>query len=424
MELMCVIIKQVRVVDPSQNLDEVRDLYLSDGKIAASPPANAPVIDGHGLVAAPGLIDLHVHLRDPGLTHKEDILTGTKAAAAGGYTAVACMPNTKPSLDCPEQLAYVANRANAAAARVLPIAAVTMEQAGKTLTDFKALRAAGAIGFSDDGVAIDSAALLREAMQAAAALNTPIISHCEDTEMVQNHAVNEGIISRQLGISGRPAIAETIQVARDLLLAEESGCHVHIAHVSTAKAVELIRRAKADDVCVTAETCPQYFTLTEDVLLEKGTLARVNPPLRTEADRLAVLAGLLDGTIDIIVTDHAPHSIEEKAQDLLRAPSGMIGLETSLGLCLTALYHTGKMELLTLVRLLSTAPAEIFSLPYGTLRTGALADITIFDPNEAWIVEPEHFHSKARNAAFGGMKLTGRARYTICGGILTFSRDV
>jgi len=299
---------------------------------------------------------------------------------------------------------------------------VTVGQAGEVLTDFKALQDAGAIGFSDDGFAIDSATLLRQAMQELAALDMPIISHCEDTEMVQNHAVNEGVVSRQLGIPGRPAVAETIQVARDLLLAEDTGCHVHIAHVSTAKAVELIRRAKADGIRVTAETCPQYFTLTEETLLEKGTLARVNPPLRTETDREAILAGLLDGTIDTIVTDHAPHSTEEKAQDLLHAPSGMIGLETILGLSLTALYHSGKMDLSTLVRLLSTAPAEIFSLPYGTLRVGTPADVTIFDPEETWVVEPERFHSKARNTPFGGMELRGRVRYTICGGKVTYER--
>ena len=422
MELIQMIIKQVRVIDPSQNLDEIQDLYLDGGTIASQPPAEAQVIDGRGLVAAPGLIDLHVHLRDPGLMYKEDILTGTKAAAAGGYTAVACMPNTKPALDCPAQLAYVADRAKEAAARVLPIAAVTVGQAGEVLTDFKALRDAGAIGFSDDGFAIDSATLLRQAMQELAALDMPIISHCEDTEMVQNHAVNEGVVSRQLGIPGRPAVAETIQVARDLLLAEDTGCHVHIAHVSTAKAVELIRRAKADGIRVTAETCPQYFTLTEETLLEKGTLARVNPPLRTETDREAILAGLLDGTIDTIVTDHAPHSTEEKAQDLLHAPSGMIGLETILGLSLTALYHSGKMDLSTLVRLLSTTPAEIFGLPYGTLRVGAPADVIIFDPEETWVVEPERFHSKARNTPFGGMVLKGRVRYTICNGKLTYER--
>ena len=416
------IIEQVRIIDPSQNLDEVRDLYLDDRRIAEVPPANARVIDGRGLVAVPGLIDLHVHLRDPGLTHKEDILTGTKAAAAGGYTAVACMPNTKPALDSPEQLAYVASRAQSASARVLPVGALTVGQAGETLTDFKALRDAGAIGFSDDGFAVDSATLLRQGMQEAAALGMPIISHCEDTVMVQNHAAHEGFVSRHLKIPGRPAVAETIQVARDLLLAEDTGCHIHIAHVSTARAVELIRRAKADGIRVTAETCPQYFTLTEEALLEKGALARVNPPLRTEADREAILAGLLDGTIDTIVTDHAPHSAEEKARDLLDAPSGMIGLETSLGLSLTALYHTGKMDLSTLVQLLSTNPAEIFALPYGTLRTGAPGDVTIFDPGEIWTVEPEQFQSKARNTPFGGMKLRGRVRYTICGGRLTYER--
>jgi len=417
------LIKQVRVIDPTQDLDEIQDLCIADGKITASPgTSDTQMIDGRGLVAVPGLIDLHVHLRDPGFCYKEDIFTGTQAAVAGGFTTVACMPNTKPALDTPDGLAYVISKAQDAPARVLPIAAVTVGQQGETLTDFEALRAAGAVAFSDDGVPVDSAALLRLAMQTAAKLDMPIISHCEDREMVQNHGANEGPVADRLGIPGRPAVAEAIQVARDLLLAEDTGCHVHIAHVSTGKSVELIRRAKADGVRVTAETCPQYFTLTEDALLEQGALARVNPPLRTAKDREAIIAGLMDGTIDAIATDHAPHSVEEKSGAIPDAMSGMIGLETALGLTLTTLYHSGKLDLPAIVRLLSAAPAKILALPYGTLRPGAAADITIFDPDETWTVEPETFRSKGRNTPFGEMTLRGRVRYTICGGVLQYER--
>ncbi|MCL2841869.1 MAG: dihydroorotase [Oscillospiraceae bacterium] len=415
------IIEQVRIIDPSRKIDDVRDLYIDGDQFSAGPVAGDTVrIDGRGLVAFPGLIDMHVHLRDPGLTYKEDILTGTAAAAAGGFTTVACMPNTKPVLDVPAQLEYVTEKARTASARVFPVAAVTIGQEGKALTDFTTLKAAGAVAFSDDGVPVDSAAMLREAMRQAHALAIPIISHCEDREMVQNFGVNEGAVSHKLGLPGRPAVAEAIQVARDILLAQDTGAHVHIAHVSTAQSVELIRRAKADGVSITAETCPQYFTLTEDTLLTRGPLARVNPPLRTAADQTAIIAGLQDGTIDAIVTDHAPHSAAEKTGSITDTMSGMIGLETALGLTLTALYHTGKLGLMEVARLMSTAQAEILGLPYGTLEPSSPADVTIFAPDESWTVEPDSFYSKARNTPFGGMTLQGRVRYTICGGKLQY----
>lgn len=414
-------IKQIRVIDPAGGIDAVRDLYIAGDKLSPVPVDGDTIeIDGGGLVAFPGLIDMHVHLRDPGLTYKEDILTGTAAAAAGGFTAVACMPNTKPVLDSVAQLEFVTEKARTASARVFPVAAVTVGQQGEALTNFAALKTAGAVAVSDDGVPVDSAAMLREAMRKARALNIPIISHCEDREMVQNFGVNEGAVSRELGLPGRPAVAETIQVARDILLAQDIGAHVHIAHVSTAQSVELIRRAKADGVRVTAETCPQYFTLTEDALLTQGPLARVNPPLRTELDKEAIITGLQDGTIDAIVTDHAPHSAAEKTGSIADTMSGMIGLETALGLTLTALYHTGKLGLTEIARLMSTAQAEILGLPYGTLQPGNPADVTIFDPDAAWVVEPDNFRSKARNTPFGGMKLQGKVRYTICGGKLQY----
>lgn len=415
------IIKQIRVVDPSTNTDEIRDLYLQDGKITDQiPQDDTPVIDGQGLVAFPGLVDMHVHLRDPGFTYKEDMQSGTNAAAAGGFTAVCCMPNTNPVLDTPAQMAYIYEQSAQMPCRVFPVAAVTQGQKGAALTDFGALKSAGAVALSDDGVPVDSAYLLRGAMQAAKKQALCIISHCEDREMVANHGANEGIVSAQLQIPGRPAVAESIQVARDILLAEDTGAHVHIAHISTAKTVELIRRAKADGLPVTCETCPQYFTLTEEALLTQGSLARVNPPLRTEADRLAIIRGLEDGTIDAIVTDHAPHSFEEKSRPIPEAQSGMVGLETSLALTLTMLYHSGKLSLLQIASLMSFAPSKILGLPYGTLQPGAPADITIFDPNATWSVDPAAFLSKGRNTPFSGMELTGRVRYTIVNGKVTF----
>ena len=417
------ILKQIRVIDPLTQRDEICDLHIADGKIATDGTADGQVIDGSGLVCFPGLVDMHVHLRDPGLTHKEDILTGTMAAVAGGLTTVCCMPNTAPALDTPETLAYVTEKAQQAHCHVLPIAAVTIGQKGEQLTDFAALKQAGAVAFSDDGHPVESAKLLREAMFEAKKLGMSIISHCEDGEMVGNHGANEGVVSEKLGIAGRPAVAEALQVARDILLAEDTGCHVHIAHVSTKKSVELIRRAKKDGVQVSAETCPQYFTLTEDTLLEKGALARMNPPLRTQEDKRAIIEAIIDGTIDVICTDHAPHSEAEKSGSIAEAMSGMIGLETALGVTLTALYHTGELSLSEIAEKMAQKPAEILGLPYAGITIGAVADLCIFDPDETWVVEPEKFYSKARNTPFGGMKLQGRVRYTIVNGEMVYQDE-
>ena len=417
------ILKQIRVIDPLKERDEICDLHIADGKIATDGTADGQVIDCEGLVCFPGLIDIHVHLRDPGLTYKEDILSGTQAAVAGGFTTVCCMPNTIPALDTAETLAYVTEKAQQAYCRVLPIAAVTLGQKGEQLTDFVALKQAGAVAFSDDGHPVESAKLLREAMFRAKDLDMPIISHCEDGEMVANHGANEGAVSEKLGIPGRPAVAEALQVARDILLSEDTGCHVHIAHVSTGKSAELIRRAKADGLQVTAETCPQYFTLTEDTLLQKGALARMNPPLRTEEDKLAILEAVIDGTIDLICTDHAPHSEAEKIGNIAEAMSGMIGLETALGVTLTALYHTGKLSLGEIAERMSQKPSEILGLSYAGITADAAADLCIFDPDETWVVEPEEFYSKARNTPFGGMKLQGRVRYTIVNGEIVYQYE-
>lgn len=422
---MGILLKNGNVIDPVKKTVSASSLLVEDGKITKIAQEideiGHQVYDCKGMMVAPGLVDMHVHLRDPGLTYKEDIATGTAAAAAGGFTAVACMPNTKPAIDTVETIEYILDKTEKeGSCRIYPIGAVTMGQKGDELTDFPALAQAGAIAFSDDGVPVTSATRMRDALIEAKSLDKIVISHCEDGEMVGNKAVNEGKISRQLGLPGRPAIAEDLMVARDLMLARDTDSHVHIAHVSTAGSADLIRQAKKNGVNVTAETCPQYFIYTEDEILTKGTMARVNPPLRTEADKQAILAAVLDGTLDCIVTDHAPHSAEEKAKALPDAPSGMVGLETSLAACITHLVKSGHLTLPELMEKMSTIPANILGLTPVILQEGAAADLFVFDADEEWTVEPEKFRSKARNTVFSGDKLTGKVHMTICDGKITY----
>ena len=419
------LIKNGRIVDPGSGMDRVADLFIQNGRLAplSERPADlrgVTVLDAEGLVVAPGLVDMHVHFRDPGFLHKEDLISGAEAAAAGGVTTAACMPNTSPVLDSPEAVADVVRRAGAASITVLPYGAVTVGQKGKALTEAAALRDAGAVALSDDGMPVMNVALLREAMLSASRLGMFISSHCEDSELVKNYSVNAGAAAEKLGLPGRPAIAETLMVARDALLARETGARVHIAHVSAAESVELIRRAKAEGVPITAETCPQYFTLTEEEVLRQGSIAKVNPPLRTQADVDAVVAGLRDGTLDAIATDHAPHAADEKALPLTEAPSGISGLETSLSLALTALYHTGHMSLLKIIELMSFNPARILGIPKGRLRDGADADLVLFDLEERWTVSPARFRSKGRNTPFAGTELRGRVKYTIAAGKIVY----
>lgn len=426
---MKILIRQARPVDAAGGVGNLTDLLIDDGMIAAMGPEleveDAQVIEAKGLVVSAGLVDMHVHLRQPGFEYKETIFSGALSAAAGGFTAVACMPNTRPVIDEPGGVAYIREEAGKAlaegGARVWPIAAVSKGQKGQEINDYEALKAAGAVALSDDGVPVQNNNLLRDAMILANRQGLTLLSHCEDADMVQNFAVNEGRVSRQLRIPGRPAIAEELQVMRDAMLAEETGAAVHICHVSTARSVDIIRQAKKRGVRITCETCPQYFTFTEEEVLEKGSLARVNPPLRTPADVEGIIAGLKDGTIDVIATDHAPHSAEEKARPLTEAPSGMIGLETSLAATLTALYHTDKMSLPDIIRKMTVNPAAILHLPTaGHLAVGAEADLTLFDPNEEWVVDPEQFRSKARNTIFAGKTLKGRVKYTILGGEIIY----
>ena len=424
---------------------EKADVLIMDGKIAEiaeniPETGDMTTIDATGLIVAPGLVDMHTHFRDPGFEYKEDILTGASAAAAGGVTTCCCMPNTLPVADNPDVIKYIIDKAKDAPIRVLPYGAVTLGQKGVELADFASLKKAGVIALSDDGNPVQNAKIMRRAMLSAREVDMLIITHCEDADLAQNYAVNEGKVSWELMLPGRPAIAEEIMVARDVMLASETGARVHIANVSTAKSVEIIRKAKEAGVKITAETCPQYFRLTEDEVLKQGALARVNPPLRTKEDVEAVICGLADGTLDVIATDHAPHSADEKALPLTEAPSGMIGLETSLGLALTNLYHTGRMSIDEIITAMSTNPARILGLGAGSVecesresrgtvpllaakqrnRPPALPDIVIFDPDKEWIVKPEEFKSKARNTPFAGMKLRGKVKYTIYRGEIVY----
>ncbi|MBQ3135709.1 MAG: dihydroorotase [Oscillospiraceae bacterium] len=422
---MELLIKHGRLVDPVSGVGGMMDLLIRNGKIAGLGSdlgdRAETVLDANGMAVCAGFVDMHVHLRDPGLEYKEDILTGTQAAARGGVTTVACMANTKPVVDSPEQVRYVLDKAKTACGvRVLPVAAVSVGLQGEKLTDAEALKAAGAVALSDDGFPIQNANLMRDALIRAKRYDMPVLTHCEDANMVENRAVNEGSISRQLWLEGRPAIAEELMIMRDAMLAEETGAHVHIQHVSTAKSVDIVRRMKKKGVPITCETCPQYFTLTEDEILTCGSMARINPPLRTQRDVDAIIRGLQDGTIDVIATDHAPHSKEEKSRPLEKAPSGMVGLETSLAVTLTSLYHTGKMDLSDIIRRMTFNPAAILRLGTGRLAIGADADITIFDPDEVWVVDPEQFASKGRNTPFTGRELKGRVKYTIVGGKIIY----
>ena len=425
---MKLLIQKGRLVDPVGGIGGVMDILIEDGKLAVIGSdlrePEAQVLDARGLTVCAGLVDMHVHLREPGFEYKEDIGTGTAAAARGGFTSVACMPNTRPVLDGPEQIDYVLRRASeSCGVRVWPIGAVSKGEKGEELTDFEALKAAGAVALSDDGVPVQSADLMRDALIRCRRQGLTILSHCEDADMVRNYAVNEGRVSRALGLPGRPAVAEELMVMRDAMLAEETGSAVHICHISTAGSVDIVRQFKKKGVHITCETCPQYFTFTEDEVLEQGAMARVNPPLRTKKDVEAIIEGLKDGTIDAIATDHAPHSQEEKARPLAEAPSGMVGLETALGATLTALYHTGEMDLSDILKKMTFNPACILRIPRGRLSLGGDADFTLFDLDQEWTVDPGEFASKGRNTPFAGRSLRGKVRYTIVGGKIVYADE-
>jgi len=417
---MNLILKNGRLFDPSNGLDQIGDCVLQDDRIRdLGPEIAAPgpgVLDCTGLIVAPGFIDLHVHLREPGFEYKETIESGTRAAAAGGFTAVCAMPNTKPVNDNAGATAYLTQRARELGhARVYPIGAITEGSRGERLAGLGGMRQAGAVGFSDDGRPVMNAQLVRRALEYTSMFGVPVIEHAEDLHLSAGGAMHDGARALQLGLRGISAASEATMVARDLLLAEAAGAHIHIAHISTAAAVRAVREAKARGVQVSAEVTPHHFTLCDEDVVPYDSNFKMNPPLRGAIDREAVITALADGTIDAIATDHAPHAAHEKQQEFDRAPFGIIGLETALPLAL-ALVASERLSLARMVDAFSSAPARIFGLPGGRLQPGALADITVFDPQREWVCTPGQGLSKSRNTPFAGWRLRGRAVYTIVGG--------
>ncbi|MGW8115447.1 dihydroorotase [Caproicibacterium sp. NSD3] len=423
MELLFI---NAHLMDPAAGLDQMGSLLCRDGRIAAlcreadqTASEKAERIDCKGLILSPGLVDMHVHLRDPGFMEKEDILSGCCAAAAGGVTSLLCMPNTNPALDSPETIEYVLKKAEKADAHVYPAGAISKGLKGEIPTDLAALKKAGAIAFSDDGRPVLHTSMMASAMQEAKKLRAPILAHCEDLDVTKNGKINEGIVSRELGIPGIPRAAEDCGTARELALAAAYEVGVHICHVSTKESVSLIRDYQKRGVPVTCETAPHYFALTEEELLKRDADARMSPPLRTEKDRLAIIKGLQDGTIAVIATDHAPHTPQEKT-DFLKAPNGAVGMETSLAAGITYLVRPGFLSMMQLLEKMSTIPAKILHLPAGTLAVGAPADLILFDPDFCWRVDPNSLHGKSRNAVFKGKTLFGKVERTFLNGKCVF----
>ncbi len=424
-----ILLRGGRVVDPSQGLDEVRDVLLVEGVVEGlgrglEAPDGARVIDAAGLIVTPGLIDVHVHLREPGGEHKETIRTGARAAAAGGFTAVCAMPNTDPPMDDPATVAFVLSEGRkVGAARVYPLGCISLGQKGERLAEVGEMVAAGAVGITDDGHPVMDSGLMRLALEYARVFGVPVADHPEDLGLARNGAMNEGLVATRLGLSGKPNASEDVHILRDLLVAELTGGHIHLQHVSTRMGVEAIRRAKERGVHVTAEATPHHMLLTDEAVEGYRTEAKMNPPLRSAADRDAVIAGLVDGTLDTLATDHAPHHYDEKEQAFDDAPNGIVGLETSLGLVLTHLVAKGVIDLATLVERMTVAPARAFNLPGGTLRRGSPADVTLIDPERAWTVSARAFLSKSRNTPFDGWELKGRAVITVVGGRIAWELD-
>jgi dihydroorotase len=421
-----ILLRGGRVVDPSQNIDRIADVLVLDGKVESvgpnlGTPDGAQVIDAAGRVVAPGLIDLHVHFREPGQEDLETVATGAMAAVAGGFTSVCAMPNTDPVTDNQAAIGFIVRQAQRAAkARVFPIGAITLGQRGDKLAEFGEMVGAGAVAVSDDGKPVVSSHMMRTALEYARTFGIPVADHCEEPTLSQGGVMHEGIISTRLGLKGIPAAAEEIMVARDIILAELTGGHVHLCHMSTRGSVELIRRAKEKGLKVTAEATPHHFSLTHERCEGYDTNAKMNPPLREAADREAIREGLKDGTLDVISTDHAPHHYDAKEREFDDAPNGIIGLETSLGLAMTHLVHSGLLTLPQLIARMSTDAAKIFHLQGGTLRKGAVADVVLIDPDRVWTVRPEDSFSKSRNTPFAGTELRGRAMTTIVRGSVVF----
>jgi dihydroorotase len=420
------LIRGGRVIDPSRRTDGVADVYVVGGKIEAvgrniAAGEGVEIIDATGQVVAPGLIDLHVHFREPGQEELETVATGAMAAAAGGFTTVCAMPNTDPVTDNQAAVGFIVRQSiRAGKARVRPIGAVSLGQKGMQLAEFGEMVGAGAVAVSDDGKPVVSSHLMRTALEYAQVFGIPVADHCEDPTLSAGGSMHEGLVSTRLGLKGIPAAAEEIMVARDIILAELTGGHVHLCHMSTRGSVELIRRAKDQGLRVTAEATPHHFALTHDRVEGYDTNAKMNPPLREALDRDAIRQGLKDGTIDVIATDHAPHHYDAKEREFDEAPNGIIGLETALGLALAELVEPGLLGLPELIDLMSTRPARVFRLPGGTLATGAPADIVVFDAGARWTVERDRMYSKSRNSPFIGRELPGRVNLTVVDGRIVY----
>ena len=418
-----ILIKNARIIDTSGEVDRNGDILIADGLIAAvseNISAEADIIiDASGLIAAPGLVDMHVHLRDPGFTYKDDIISVGDCAAAGGVTTVAAMPNTNPSADNSDTISYIIEKAKDSKVRVVPVGAVTKGLKGTELTDFESLKSAGTVAFSDDGEPVSTSKLMFEAMKTVSWLDSNILAHCEDKSLSDGGIINEGIISEMLGVKGISFSSENVGVAREVALAKSADSRVHICHVSTSSSIEFIKFAKRNGIKVTAETCPHYFALNEECLLLQDADYRMNPPLRAEQDKRAVIRAIVDGTIDVIATDHAPHTPEEK-QNFQDAPNGVIGLETSLAAGITYLVNKGYISLFKLIYMMSTVPAQILGINAGSLKVGKPADVVIFNARENWIVNPEKLHGKSRNTPFKGLELCGKVKYTVCRGELVY----
>lgn len=415
------IIKNGFITDPATQRTGLYDIRIEDGLIKEIAPDLAPepseeTLDACGLTVAPGLIDTHVHFRDPGFTHKETLHTGALAAAKGGFTSVICMANTSPTVDSVPVLDDILTRAKAEKIRIYQAGAVSRSLKGEELTDMDALKKAGACGFTDDGIPLRNASFLYNAMEKAKELDVPISLHEEDPSFIKNNGINHGPVSEELGIYGSPSIAEESLVARDCMLALRSGAQVVIQHISSGRSVELVRMFKAMGANLHAEATPHHFTLTDEAVLKYGTLAKMNPPLRTEADRQEIIRGLSDGTIDIIATDHAPHSREEKKRSITAAPSGIIGLETSLALGITSLVRPGHLSLMQLLEKMTINPARLYHLPAGQITEGAPADLVLFDPEEKWT--PTEYASLSSNSPFTGWELYGKIKVTVCRGLI------
>ena len=423
------IIRGAGIIDPQNKINgDIFDIRIENGSVSETgrpleERAGEEIIEAGGLIAAPGLVDVHTHFRDPGQTAKETLHTGAKAAAAGGYTSVICMANTVPAVDNKEILNDILSRAGEERIHIYQTAAVTMGRAGKVLVPMEELLAAGAAGFTDDGSPVMDAGLVRQAMKEAAGLNAVLSFHEEDPAFVGQAGINSGAAAEAMGLKGADRRAEYTMIERDLQLALDMGARVDIQHVSARESVEIIRKFKAKDKkgLIHAEATPHHFSLTEEAVRQKGSLVKVNPPIRTEEDRQAVIEGIADGTLDLIATDHAPHTADEKAAEFVKAPSGMVGLETALALAVTNLVKPGHISLYQMIERMSMTPARLYGLRAGDLSTGSPADIILFDPDERWTVKEEDLHSKSKNSPFIGMELQGKVRYTISKGEIVYN---